>query len=122
MSEIFVVAIVFFGFFNLLRVLTDYLLRRRIVKDGHVEKAGILESPLIKTAQEDPEPRRYTTLKWALVAFFGGVGVIIADILKHSPRLSWAMSHDAMIPFGIVLVFISFGFIIHFIIVSRKEA
>lgn len=119
MQDAIVTAVVFYGIYYLLRTLTDYFLKRRIIKEGHFEKAGILE--VVPRTVDDPEPSRYKTLKWALVTFMGGVGLIVADLVQNMPQIPWAHSHNALIPFGIVLVFVSVGFIIYFFIANRKN-
>lgn len=119
MQEVLIPAIVFYAFYHLLRILTDYLLKRRLIKEGHFEKAGILE--VVPRAAEDPEPSRYKTLKWALVTFMGGVGLIVADVIQNLPGIPWAHSYNALIPFGIVLVFVSLGFIIYFTIANKRK-
>ncbi|GET29692.1 hypothetical protein [Prolixibacter sp. SD074] len=119
MQVVFVTAVVFYGIYYLLRTLTDYFLKRRIIKEGHFEKAGILE--VVPHAAEDPEPSRHKTLKWALVTFMGGVGLIVADVVQNLPGIPWVHSFNTLIPFGIVLVFVSFGFIIYFIITNKRK-
>ncbi|MCX6287310.1 MAG: hypothetical protein NTY96_09355 [Bacteroidetes bacterium] len=109
-----IVAIVFFGLYSLLKTLTDYLLRRKIVRNGHVEKAGILEDV-------EGETRRYPTLKWGLVTLFAGAGMILIQILSRAGRLNWDQGADAFLPVGIELVFISAGFLLFFFIATTKK-
>jgi len=109
-----IVATVFFGLYALLKTLTDYLLRRKIVRSGHVDKAGILEDV-------EGETRRYPTLKWGLVTLFAGAGMILIQILSRVGRLNWDQGTDAFLPVGIELVFIAAGFLLYFFIVTSKK-
>jgi hypothetical protein len=110
-----VTAVVFFGIYSLLKVLTDYLLRRKIVKTGHLDKAGILEAI-------EGETSKYPTLKWGLVTLFAGIGMILIQILSRAGRLNWDQGADAFLPVGIELVFIAAGFLTYFFIaVSKKK-
>jgi hypothetical protein len=109
-----IVAVVFFGIYSLLKVLTDYLLRRKIVKSGHIEKAGILESVEAETA-------RYPTLKWGMVALFAGAGMILIHILSRAGQLNWDQGADAFLPLGIEFVFIAAGFLLYFLIATSKK-
>jgi hypothetical protein len=110
-----VTAVVFFGIYSLLKALTDYLLRRKIIKSGHIDKAGILESIESETA-------RYPTLKWGLVTLFAGAGMILIQILTRVGRLNWDQGADAFLPIGIELVFIAAGFLLFFFIATSKKS
>jgi len=109
-----VTAVVFFGIYSLVKVLTDYLLRRKIVKSGHLDKAGILESV-------EGETNKYPTLKWGLVTLFAGIGMILIQILSRAGRLNWDQGADAFLPVGIELVFIAAGFLTYFFIAVSKK-
>jgi len=110
-----VTAVVFFGLYSILKVLTDYLLRRKIVKSGHIDKAGILETI-------EGETNKYPTLKWGLVTLFAGVGMILIQILSRAGRLNWDQGADAFLPVGIELVFIAAGFLVFFFIATTKKS
>jgi len=109
-----IIATVFLGLYLVLKTLTDYLLRRRIIRNGHVDKAGILEVV-------EGETRRYPTLKWGLVALFAGAGMILVQVLSRVGRLNWDQGVDAFLPVGIELVFIAAGFLTYFFIASKKQ-
>jgi hypothetical protein len=109
-----IIAVVFFGLFTLLKNLTDYLLRRRIIKSGHFDKAGIMESVEGETA-------KYPTLKWGLVSLFAGAGMILIQILSRAGRLNWDEGADVFLPLGIELVFIAAGFLLFFFIATTRK-
>lgn len=110
-----VTAVVFYGIYMLLKALTDFLLRRKIVKAGHIDKAGILD-PIV-----NGETSKYPTLKWGLVTLFAGAGMILIQILTRTGRLDWNQGADAFLPLGIELVFIAAGFLLYFFIVTSKK-
>ncbi len=113
-SQIAVTAIVFFGLFHMMKLIADYLLKRKIIKAGHIDKAGILEP------QQSEEINRYPSLKWGLVALTTGLGFIFIEILRQiNPVL--VDYHNAVLPIGILLVFVSLGFLIYFFIMNRKN-
>ncbi len=115
MDEIFVTAVVFFGIYQIFRLLSDYLLKRKLIKAGQYEKVGILEQP--KPAEE---VNKYPSLKWGLVALTSGLGFILIEILRQiNPGM---IDYDnAVLPFGILLVFVSLGFLIYFFIMNGKR-
>ena len=125
MTEVLMAAVVFFGLFQIFKSFTDFLLKRKIIKAGHFDNAGILDQKVSTVTVENQEANKYPSLKWGLVAFFAGIGFIIIN--QMSPGLGngnyWESNHNnfmehSLLPFGIELVSISFGFIIYFLIVT----
>lgn len=116
-APIFVTGVVFYGVYQLIKIYTDYLLKRRIVKSGHIEKAGILESP----PSQDAENNRYPSLKWGLIAFLAGIGLILIEIFQRNGTISWEDGRDSFLPLGIELIAIALGFIIYFFIVNARH-
>ena len=121
MNEVLMAAVVFFAIFQILKNFTDFLLKRMIIKRGHFDNAGILEQKVASANPENQEINRYPSLKWGLVAFFGGLGFIFIDQLGPSVNNYsnyQIFMNNSMLPFGIELVSISMGFIIYFLIVN----
>jgi len=121
MQELFIAVVVFFSIYQIFKNFTDFLLKRMVIRKGHLDSAGILEQKVSSVSTENQEVNRYPSLKWGLVAFFGGIGFIFID--QMGPGLSNRdhyrdFMQDSMLPFGIELVSISLGFIIYFLIVN----
>lgn len=115
LDEIFVTAVVFYGIYEIFRVLSDYLLKRKLIKAGQYEKVGILEQT--KPAEE---VNKYPSLKWGLVALMSGLGFILIEVLRNiNPGL--IDYQNAVLPIGILLVFVSLGFLIYFFIMNGKK-
>jgi hypothetical protein len=124
LSEVLMAAVVFFAIYQILKNFTDFMLKRKIIKAGHFENAGILEQKVASTTIENQEANKYPSLKWGLVAFFAGIGFIIIN--QMSPSLYNEDNYrnfmnNSMLPFGIELVSISFGFIVYFLIVNFSK-
>ncbi len=111
-----VVGTVFYGIYSIIKITMDYLLRRRIIKMGHVDKANIL-APV----QENSEDKRYPTLKYGLVAFFGGIGLVIIDLIGNAGGSRWVFEEHSLLPLGIELVFISAGFLSYFLYINLRK-
>jgi len=116
LSEIAVTGVVFFGIYHILTLISDHLLKRKLIKAGQYEKVGILEAK--RTVSE--ESNKYPSLKWGLVALMTGIGLIIIEIMRAANPYMWNVENAAM-PFGILLVFISAGFLIYFFFMNRKK-
>jgi len=116
LDEILITAVVFSGIYYILRLLADYLLKRRLIKSEQYERVGILDTP--KLAND--EVNRYPSLKWGLVAFMAGLGLILIEVLKwkNSDLFDY---YKSVMPFGILLVSISLGFLIYFLIMNAKR-
>jgi hypothetical protein len=124
MNDVLMAAVIFFAFYMIIKNFTDFLLRRKIIKAGHFDKAGILEQKIASVSTENQEANKYPSLKWGLVAFFAGLGFIIIDQMSPSlfneDQYHNFMQHS-MLPFGIELVSIAMGFIIYFLIVNFSK-
>jgi hypothetical protein len=113
-SDLIVTAVVFFGFYHIIKLLSEHFLKSRLIKGGHVDKAGILETPA-----PSGEVNRYPSLKWGLVALTTGLGFIIIEIMRQV-NPSMIDYQNASLPIGILLVFVSLGFLVYFFIINRK--
>ena len=115
MEEVAVTGIVFFGIYSILRLTSEHFLKRKIINSGHIDKAGILAPP-----PQSEEVNKYPSLKWALVAFYAGMGLIIIEVIRVN-RPDMINFHDALLPLGIELVFVALGFLSYFYIANRKR-
>ncbi len=116
-SEVIVTIIVFAGFYYIIKMFTDYLLKRRIVKSGHIDKADILKP----VQQIDDEPQTLKSLKWAMVATMAGLGMIVAYIVGDFYGMDDYGIEKSMISFGIELLFIGLGFLGYFLIAIKHR-
>ncbi|HYW97294.1 MAG TPA: DUF6249 domain-containing protein [Bacteroidales bacterium] len=116
MNDVLATAVVFFAIYHIIKAFTDFLLRRKIIKMGHIEKAEIL----VQQA-ENKEENRYPTLKWGLVSFLAGLGLILITVLAKT-TMPWILNNEgSVLAFGIELVFISLGFLIYFFIMNTRK-
>ncbi|MDD2303887.1 MAG: hypothetical protein PHP53_04265 [Prolixibacteraceae bacterium] len=121
MNQVLMAAVIFFAIYQIIKNFTDFLLKRKVIKAGHFENAGILDQKVASIATENQEANKYPSLKWGLVAFFAGIGFIIIN--QMGPSLYNQDNYrnfmeNSMLPFGIELVSISLGFIVYFLIVT----
>lgn len=116
MEEILVAAVIFYATYQIIKLFSSHLLRRKLIKAQQYERVGILEEP--KKASDEAD--RYPSLKWGLVAFMSGLGFIVMEILGLFNR-DLVHRHDAVLPIGILLVCISAGFLIYFFVMNGKK-
>jgi hypothetical protein len=115
-ENVLIPAIVFFGIYHLIKMFTDFLLKRKIIKAGHIEKAGILD-PVSAVSEEN----RYPPLNWGLVSLFAGAGLVLIELLSRGGQIEWVKEYNSLLPIGIELVFIAAGFLIYFFIVNSRK-
>jgi len=115
MEDALVTAIVFTGIYQLIKVFTDFLLKRKIVKAGHLDKAGILDVP------KDKEENSYPTLKWGLVTLFAGLGILVIALIDKGENIDWVHGSHSYLPIGIELIAISLGFLTYFFISKKSK-
>ena len=115
-TEFLIPAVIFFAAYHIIKLISDHLLKRKLIKAGHIEKVGILEAP--KPTSE--EVNKYPSLKWGLVALMTGLGFIVIEVLRTiNPDL--INYRNTVLPIGILLVFVSLGFLIYFFIMNGKK-
>jgi hypothetical protein len=111
MEETLTAAVVFGGIYFLIKIFTDFLLKRKLIITGQVEKTDIIEVPRNK------EQNSYPTLKWGLVVLFAGLGLlVISQTTKQISPDDWnARVIQGYLSAGIELIAISLGFLFYFI-------
>ncbi|NQU54428.1 MAG: hypothetical protein HQ522_18035 [Bacteroidetes bacterium] len=116
MEDLLITAVIFFAGYNIIKLIGEHLLKRKLIKAEQYERVGILESPKIA----NDESNKYPSLKWGLVALMTGLGFIVMDLLKLLNR-DMIDGRNAVLPIGILLVFVSLGFLIYFFIMNSKK-
>lgn len=86
------------------KTLTDYYLRKKMVESGLVgQDAGEL--------LRKQESSKNAALKWGLIILFGGIGLIILEMIPYSA--------NSTLPFGVFACSLSLGFLTYFFL-SKK--
>ncbi|MDN5200633.1 hypothetical protein QQ008_04650 [Fulvivirgaceae bacterium BMA10] len=96
------------GLYSIIKLITDYKLKKKMINKGYVDE----ENQELFKAQDDL-PGRYSSLKWGLIILGAGTSLIILEYVPF--RLE-----DSPLPFGMVALFISAGFLAYYSIVKNK--
>ena len=102
-----VIGIIFFGVVSIIRSVTDYQLRRKLIQLGHVDKEA---SYLLRKVNDN----RASSLKWGLIILFLGIGLIIISVTGFEQQQS-------ALPFGILAVSVSIGFLLYYFLRRNAE-
>ena len=99
-----VLAVIFYGIVSIIRAITDYQLRRKLIQSGQVD-------PSVSNVLRPLHDNRTVALKWGLIILFGGLGLIIISLFD--------MENESPLPFGIEAVSISIGFLSYYFMSQR---
>jgi hypothetical protein len=86
--------------------LFNYRLKKQILESGRTDNELLKFLPVSTKNKEE-------VLKWGLIFFFGGIGLIVNSYLSYP--------ENAVLPFGVEAVFISFGLLVYYFLVKRDD-
>ncbi len=113
-GPILVVGSIIFGIIMFLKILTDYFLKKKLIDTGGLNKEALTlfkESFQINSFSSGLS-NSFSALKWGLIFLFGGIGLIVLEFIKYD--------YQSTIPYGVVAVSVSLGFLTYFFIVRIK--
>jgi hypothetical protein len=89
------------------KVLTDYILKKKMIEKGYVndDTQGIFKT-------YSGADNRFGSLKWGLLALFGGIALILMEYLD--------VRSDSPLPYGILAVALSVGFLTYYALVKKE--
>jgi hypothetical protein len=87
------------------KVLTDYILKKKMIEKGYVNEDT---QAIFKTHTSE---NRFGSLKWGLLAFCGGVALIVMDYME--------VRSNSTLPYGILAVALSIGFLTYYFAVKK---
>ncbi len=90
------------------KVMTDYILKKKMIDKGFVND----DSQAIFKSHSTNESK-FPSLKWGLLAFFGGLSLIIMEYVPVRP--------ESPLPYGLFAVAVSLGFLIYYFIVKQSN-
>lgn len=94
-----------FGFYIITKTFTDYFLRKKMVDKGLI---GNEAAELLRKQSDD---HQFGALKWGLIILFGGVGLMLLEIIPYDQQ--------SPLPYGILATSLSIGFLLYFLISRR---
>jgi hypothetical protein len=117
-GELLMAAVVFFSIITFVKMMSSHFLKRKIIKTGHFDRAGILDQNTEVEVKTQVKYDQFPALKWGLVAFFGGLGFIAMEVLgMEYPMFK---EYRSAMPYGIFFVSVAIGFLSYYFIMSKK--
>lgn len=96
------------GTYFFTKVMTDYILKKKMIDKGFVNE----DTQAIFKQVPGSVDAKYSSLKWGLIAFFGGLSLMIMEYVPVSP--------ESPLPYGLFAVSISLGFLIYYFVVKKE--
>jgi hypothetical protein len=97
------------GLYFFTKVMTDYILKKKMIDKGFVNEDT---QAIFKQQVPGSVDTKYSSLKWGLIAFFGGLSLMIMEYVPVSP--------ESPLPYGLFAVFVSLGFLIYYFVVKKE--
>lgn len=88
------------------KAITDYILKKKMIEKGYVNEDT---QAIFKTHASS---NRYSALKWGLLSLFGGIALIVVGSLD--------VRSDSPVPYGIMAVALSIGFLTYYFLMKKE--
>jgi hypothetical protein len=115
LGPVFVICVIAWGIITFLKILTDYFLKKKLIESGSLngEAVNILKESFPSQSITSKLSSSFSSLKWGLIFLCGGTGLIVLEVLEYDER--------STLPFGVVAVSVSIGFLAYYFIVRMKQ-
>lgn len=113
LAVISVIGIIALGIITLVKTITEYKLKRRLIDKAEVNEGfnSALEESM-KSISRKVEQTSYPTLKWGLVFLSVGVGLILLHYLDYNM--------NSPLPFGLISACAALGFLIYYFLMKKE--
>ncbi|HOY18545.1 MAG TPA: hypothetical protein PLC89_14665 [Haliscomenobacter sp.] len=102
----FMVMILILGIVSMTIVnLLNYHLKKRIIDAGPLDETAVKLLEKLSAAH---------VLKWAIVFFTGGLGLVVIELLPFSAT-------ESLIPYGLEAIFLAMGFLIYYLTLKNNR-
>lgn len=105
------VTIMFVAGFSSVALIVNTLLNYRL--KSRAMRSGLLNPEGIRLLNQLNGDIRENALKWSLLLFFGGVGLVVLQYLPFPSR--------SPLLYGIESIFLAIGYFIYYLIIIKKE-
>lgn len=109
-----VLGTILYGIVSIIKSITDFKLKKRLIEKAEVNEGfSTALSESIKSLSSRGEQDKYPALKWGLVCFFAGAGLISIEFFNFD-------YYSSPLPYGIILASAALGFLIYFFLVKNE--
>lgn len=101
-----IIGTILFGIVSIIKAFSHHFLRKKILDKNNMDERVIQAMRL--------EGNRQSALKWGMVVFFGGIGLVLLSFIPYD--------YNSPLPYGIEAVMISLGFLVYYFIEKRQQS
>jgi len=87
--------------------LFNFILRKRIIGKGPVDNNALQFMDKLSGFGSE-------TLKWGLILFFGGMGLVVLEFVPYH-------ADESTLPYGLEIMFLAAGFLVYFLIMRKEQ-
>lgn len=95
------------GIYLFTKIMTDYILKKKMIEKGFVN-----DDTQAIFKQHANTDGKYSSLKWGLLVLSAGLALIILEYID--------VRSDSPLPYGVLAVFISVGFLVYYFLVQKN--
>jgi hypothetical protein len=105
------VAVMFISAFSATAFIVNFLLDYRL--KSKLLRSGLMDLEILKLVDQVNADSKRNVLKWVLLLFFGGLGLIVLQYAGYSLNQPF--------PYGIEAIFIATGLYVYYLLISQKN-
>lgn len=110
-----VLGTILYGIVSIIKSITDFKLKKRLIEKAEVNEGfSTALSESIKSLSDQRGQDKYPALKWGLVCFFIGIGLVSVEYFEFD-------YYRSPLPYGITLASAALGFLLYFFLVRNEE-
>lgn len=92
------------------KVMTDYMLKKKMIDKGFVNEET---QAIFKQQAKEVASNKFASLKWGLITLFAGLALIVMEYIPTSP--------ESPLPYGMLAVALSLGFLIYYFLIAKEN-
>lgn len=108
LTTVLVVASIFGSLLLFTMTITNFFLKRKMIDSKQLDPESL------SLISKNFTSFKFDNLKWGLILLFGGIGFMLIAHLPHFLR------EDSVLPIGVEMVMVAFGFLTYYFLVKNK--
>jgi hypothetical protein len=108
LTTVLVVASIFGSLLLFTMTITNFFLKRKMIDSKQLDPESL------SLISKNFTSFKFDNLKWGLILLFGGIGFMLIANLPHFLR------EDSVLPIGVEMVMVAFGFLTYYFLVKNK--
>lgn len=108
LTTVLVVASIFGSLLLFTMTITNFFLKRKMIDSKQLDPESL------SLISKNFTSFKFDNLKWGLILLFGGIGFML---IAHLPDF---LREDSVLPIGVEMVMVAFGFLTYYFLIKNK--